>query len=195
MAASWLVALMDNQSLTRSDVCYWPRTWIPVPSDPPSSLILHTFSSCENAAIEQTGWDWEGRLSAPKGVIVDARRVMEEGLTLRCEEDRLLRIGFCVAARWFMLCRRIWIAHLPAARDLFIHQPGYLWQGYYGVVGAGADLLFWRGASLSPVYALNATMSDRFLFCQARVFIPAHASIHPSILSLSRRPTPCRCPL
>lgn len=133
--------------------------------------------------------------SAPKGVIVGARRVMEEGLTLRCEEDRLLRIGFCVAARWFMLCRRIWIAHLPAARDLFIHQPGYLWQGYYGVVGAGADLLFWRGASLSPVYALNATMSDRFLFCQARVFIPAHASIHPSILSLSRRPTPCRCPL
>jgi len=78
--------------------------------------------------------------------------------------------------------RRIWIAHLPVGTRP-LHTLAGLFVGYC-VVGC-ADLLFWR-PSLSPVYALNASMSDRFLFCQARI----HPGIHPSIhLSLSRPPT------
>jgi len=124
MAASWLVALMDNQSLTRSDVCYWPRTWIPVPSDPPSSLILHTFSSCGHAAIEQTGWDWEGRLCAEGS---HCRRTEGNGGGFNVALRRR-----SVVANWLLCCSAMVYAlpsHLDrpfAGRTRPLHTPAGL---------------------------------------------------------------------
>ena len=82
----------------------------------------------------------------------------------------------------------VWICIAAGRRFIRLHRPGHLFIHYaynrtglflgYCVVGC-ADLLFWQLLPLPPVYALNANMSDRFLFCLA-TYSSIHPSIHPS---------------
>ena len=93
-------------------------------------------------------------------------------------------LSVSIATRCFMhQYRAVW----PHARHLFIRttlivRPGYLWA-----TALSAARICYFGSPLSPsslpVYALNVSISDRFLFCQARMI---HASLDPSHPSLFR---------